>query len=102
MDNVLQGIPYVAVRRHTGVRRRHCSTHATVLRLNEEECTFLADKVVYLGQLVTREGIQPIKEKVKAVTEAPEPENDFQLVLLIGYAELLWEIVCGRLWLLIY
>ena len=54
------------------------------LRLNEEKCTFLADKVVYLGQMVTRKGIQPVKEKVKAVTEAPVTENVSQLKSYLG------------------
>lgn len=97
MDNLLQGIPYVVVRvddilvsgEDTAAHMRNLeevlSRLATAgLRLNEEKCTFLADKVVYLGQMVTREGVQPVKEKVKAVTEAPEPENVSQLKSYLG------------------
>ena len=97
MDNLLQGIPYLVVRvddimvsgEDTAAHMRNLeevlSRLATAgLRLNEEKCTFLADKVVYLGQMVTREGVQPVKEKVKAVTEAPEPENASQLKSYLG------------------
>ena len=49
------------------------------LCLNAQKCAFFADEVVYLGQKVTSEGVQTVAEKVKAVTETPNPESVTQL-----------------------
>ena len=40
--------------------------------------------MVYLGQKVTSEGAQTVAEKVKAVTEVPNPENVIQLKSYLG------------------
>lgn len=43
------------------------------LRLNLKKCSvFLADEVVYLGQRISSAGIQPVEEKVKAVSSSRE------------------------------
>ena len=97
MDNLLQGIPYVVVRVDDILVSRE-STEAHIrnleevlqrltkagLRLNAQKCVFFADEVVYLGQKVTSEGVQTVAEKVKAVTEAPNPENVTQLKSYLG------------------
>ena len=96
MDNLLQGIHHVVVR-VDDILISGESTEAHIrnlekvlqrltkagLRLNEQKCVF-ADEVVYLGQKVTSEGSQTVAEKVKAVTEAPNPENVTQLKSYLG------------------
>ena len=49
------------------------------VRLKREKCAFLQDEVEYLGHVVKGQGIQPTKEKVKALQEAPRPVNESEL-----------------------
>ena len=43
--------------------------------MNAEKCTFRMTKVVFMGPLLTRHGIGPTKEKVRAVVEASQPQS---------------------------
>ena len=43
--------------------------------MNAEKCTFRMTKVVFMGLLLTRHGIGPTKEKVRAVVEASQPQS---------------------------
>ena len=45
------------------------------LTVNAEKCTFRMTKVVFMGLLLTRYGIGPTKEKVRAVVEASQPQS---------------------------
>ena len=49
------------------------------VRLKREKCAFLQDEVEYLGHVVKGQGIQPTKEKVKALQEAPRPVNESEI-----------------------
>ena len=44
----------------------------------------LLDSVEYLGHLITKEGIQAIPAKVKAIVEAPHPKNVTELRSILG------------------
>ena len=35
----------------------------------------MVNEAVYLGQKINSQGIQPIQEKVRAITDAPAPKN---------------------------
>ena len=39
------------------------------LTLNAEKCTFRMSKVVFMGLLLSKHGVGPTKEKVRAVAE---------------------------------
>lgn len=54
------------------------------LRLKEVKCVFLAEEVTYLGYNITKEGISPSPEKVKAIRNAAPPENVTQLKAYLG------------------
>ena len=41
-------------------------------------------ELVYLGQKINRQGIQPIEEKVRAITEAPAPKNVSEVRSYLG------------------
>ena len=43
--------------------------------MSAEKCTFRMTKVVFMGLLLTRYGIGPTKEKVRAVVEASQPQS---------------------------
>lgn len=54
------------------------------LKLNKAKCEFLLPKVVYLGHMIDGNGLHPTKEKVRAVQEAPRPQNITELRSFLG------------------
>ena len=54
------------------------------LHLKRSKCVFLQDEVTYLGFKITKEGVSPLAEKVKAVQKAPTPANISQLKAYLG------------------
>ncbi len=80
IENLLQGIPFVVVRVDdilvSGSNdEEHLANLEEVLRRLSEAGL----GVVYLGQKINRQGIQPIEEKVRAITEAPTPKNESEV-----------------------
>ena len=49
------------------------------LRVKENKWVFMAAEVVYCGHNVTAEGVTPVEANVRAIKEAPRPENTSQL-----------------------
>lgn len=48
------------------------------LKIQPEKCDFLRKEVMYLGHLITNEGVkpdQPDPNKIKAVVDFPNPSN---------------------------
>lgn len=45
------------------------------LKLNADKCCFLKPEVVYLGHLITPDGVKPDPEKFNAITKYPVPKN---------------------------
>ena len=97
MDSLLQGLPQVCVYLDdiliTGpTNDAHTKTLEEVLRrLNEagvrlkrEKCDFMLPSVEYLGHRISASGLQPTDEKVKALKEAPVPQNVSQLKSFLG------------------
>lgn len=97
IENQLKGIP------HTGCRlddilvsgkttQEHLANLEEVfkrfqennIKLSLEKCTFLAEQVVYCGNVITKDGVKPSPERVRAIVEAPVPENKDQLASYIG------------------
>lgn len=61
----------------------------TGLTLNPEKCQFNMNKLIFMGILLSEKGIGPTEERVRAVTEAREPENDTEVrsfLGLVGYS----------------
>ena len=54
------------------------------LRLKQQKCAFMLPFVNYLGHTISSEGLQPTKEKVRAITDAPTPTNVAQLRSFLG------------------
>ncbi|RXN04032.1 multidrug resistance-associated 1 [Labeo rohita] len=48
---------------------------ASGLRLNKEKCRFSQPELNFLGQVVTKQGIAPNPERVKAITAMDSPQN---------------------------
>ena len=60
----------------------HLSDHG--LRVNPTKCTFFADAVEYCGHIVSRHGLRKTDDKIKAINEAPAPQNMSQLRSFLG------------------
>ena len=97
IEGILQGIPYVCVYiddiQVTGKsEEEHLQTvdevllrlEAAGLRLKRDKCTFMLPSVEYLGHTISAEGLQPTTEKVRAIVEAPAPQNVSQLRSFLG------------------
>ena len=54
------------------------------LKLNTQKCIIAQKKVIYLGYVVSTEGIQTDPQKVQAVNDFPCPTNITQLHSFIG------------------
>ena len=94
IEGVLQGIPNVCVYLDdilvTGrTEQDHLRNLDTVLsrlkeagmRLKRQKCRFMLPAVEYLGHHISAAGLQPTTEKVRAIVEAPVPQDVSQLLL---------------------
>ena len=52
--------------------------------LNKEKCVFHMPKLTFMGLVLSQRGIGPTEEKVKAVTEAREPQNVSEVKSFLG------------------
>lgn len=55
-----------------------------LLELKLQKCSFLKDKIEYLGYVIDKEGIKPNPENLKAVFNSPVPNNIRQLQSFLG------------------
>ena len=56
------------------------------LKLKPSKCKLLQKKVKFLGSIVSSEGIEPDPDKIKAVSEWPEPTTLTELRAFVGLA----------------
>ena len=54
------------------------------VKLNPKKCSFVKQRVEYLGHVVTPEGISPNPDKVRVVQELPTPTNLKELRSFLG------------------
>ena len=54
------------------------------LKLKRSKCFFMLPSVEFLGHVVSADGLCPTKEKVRAIVEAPAPQNVLQLRFFLG------------------
>ena len=97
MENLLQGLKHVCVYLDdilvTGSsKRNHLENLTEVLgrlekagmRLKQSKCQFMLPAVEYLGHKISEKGLQPMEGKVRAIAEAPAPQNVSQLKAFLG------------------
>ena len=97
MENLLQNISYVIVRvddilvsgandgDHLNNLEEIFKRLAKAgLRLKKGKCVFMEPQVTYLGHRVSKEGIQPMEDKVEAITSSPPPRNISELKSYLG------------------
>ena len=97
MDSILQGIPQVICYLDdiliTGrSEAEHVSNLEAVLerlqeygmRLHLDKCCFFQDSVEFLGHQIDAEGVHTSEKKVKAILDAPKPQNVQELRSFLG------------------
>ena len=97
MDSILQGIPHVICYLDdiliTGrSEAEHVSNLEAVLerlqeygmRLHLDKCCFFQDSVEFLGHQIDAEGVHTSEKKVKAILDAPKPQNVQELRSFLG------------------
>ena len=97
MENLLQGLKHVCVYLDDilvtdSSEREHLDNLAEVLkrlesvgmRLKRSKCEFMLPSVEYLGHKISDKGLQPTEGKIKAIVEAPAPQNVSQLKAFLG------------------
>lgn len=57
---------------------------ASGMTLNKEKSVFAVDKITFLGHNISKEGISIDPERIKAITEMPEPTNVTELLRFLG------------------
>ena len=64
------------------------------LKVNADKSTFCATEIKYLGYIITRKGIKPVKKKIDAILKIQAPQNVRQLRRFLGmvqYYRDLWQ-----------
>ena len=97
IESLLQGIPDVVVylddilvagKTETEHLKRLDQVLARLqeagLRLSKKKCLFMASSVDYLGHRIDAHGLHPLPEKVRAVEDAPAPQDVAQLRSYLG------------------
>ena len=54
------------------------------LTVNAEKCTFRMNRVVFMGLLLSKHGVGPTEEKVRAVAEASQPQTPSEVRSFLG------------------
>ncbi|XP_063545414.1 uncharacterized protein K02A2.6-like [Cydia strobilella] len=54
------------------------------LRIKLEKCSFMQDSIVYVGFIIDKQGLHPDPDKIKAIVEAPAPNDVTQLRSFLG------------------
>jgi len=63
----------------------HCHEQAGVT-LNAEKCEFWKDKLTFLGHVISKQGISPDPDKLKAIAVIPSPTTVTELRRFMGMA----------------
>ena len=98
MENVLQGLSHTVVYLDDDIliTGKDDATHLknlkevlsrlekAGLKLRKDKCSFMVPSVTYLGHKIDSEGVHPTQDKVKAIQEAPAPENVNELKAYLG------------------
>ena len=54
------------------------------IKLNKDKCHFRCMSIPFFGEVVSREGIQPDPQKIRALTKMPVPKNKKELLAFLG------------------
>lgn len=99
MDNVLRGLQGIhclvylddiivfsnSLQDHISkLRKIFDRLRKTNLKVTLDKCEFLRKEVLYLGHTITKEGLMPNNDKIKAVLEFPLPQTSTEIKSFLG------------------
>ena len=97
IEGVLQGIPNVCVylddilitgqnakEQLENLRKVLSHLEEAGMRLKRSKCAFLLPAVEYLGHHISADGLRPTEEKIRAIVDAPAPQDVTQLRAFLG------------------
>lgn len=59
------------------------------LKLNKHKCFVRTKEIKYIGHILSASGLRPDEEKVRAVTQLPDPQNKQDLLSFMGMIQYL-------------
>ena len=59
------------------------------LKLNKKKCQLRQDEVAYVGHVITKQGLKPDPEKIRAISKMKPPENLKELRTFLGFVQYL-------------
>jgi hypothetical protein len=65
------------------------------LKLNPRKCSFGAQRIVFLGHVVTRQGSYPNPKKIQAIKDFPIPMTIINVRAFLGFTGYYMNFVCG-------
>ena len=68
------------------------------LKFNAKKCRIRQEEVPYVGHVLSKEGLRPDPEKIRAVQEMQPPQNTKELKSFLGFINI-WQSSCPT-WLL--
>ena len=96
MDQILQGMANVVcylddILIASRTEEEHLATLDEVLSrlerygvvVNQSKCEFRTSSVEYLGHRIAEDGLQPLKNKIAAIVDAPSPTNVSELAHIL-------------------
>ena len=63
------------------------------LKLAPRKCKYKLQEILYIGHVLSKDGLKPDPRKVQAITEMPEPENTTDLLRFMGMVKYLSKFV---------
>lgn len=65
-------------------------------RLEGKDCQFLRDKIEILGHIIDKDGMRKSLCDVKAILKAPKPQNNKQLLALLGIIQFYGKLISNK------
>ena len=81
-DNLVWGASEEEHNRHLQAVLKRCKDIG--LTLNKDKCRFYVSEGIYLGHTISADGVAPDKEKVRAISEMPPPDDKKGVERLLG------------------
>jgi len=63
------------------------------LKLNKNKCKIGLSEISYIGHVLSKDGLKPDSEKVRAILEMPEPQDKLVLQRFLGMLQYLAKFI---------
>lgn len=63
------------------------------LKLNKNKCEFGVQRILFLGDKLTTQGVEPDQEKIKAILNMPRPTDKTGVLRIMGMANFIGKFI---------